>query len=476
MINRTRFWPMVGCAIVLGAMVLAGCTVGPDYQRPKAAVPAGWVGATTQPTTQPGTTTTAPAEIVEWWTTFRDSRLDSLVLRALESNLDLQQAESRIRQARAARAVAAGGLWPNVDVSASYRRSRSGAASTGSRDLYQAGFDAAWELDVFGGVRRSIEAADADVAFAIEDRRDVLVTLAAEVALNYMDLRGFQRQIVIAEKNLQTERRSLDLTRRRFGGGFVSGLDVANAEAEVATNESRIPLLEASVRQVIYSLSVLLGREPAALLNELTIEAPIPTTPPAVPIGLPSDLLRRRPDIRRAEAQLHAATARVGVATADLFPRFSLTGSLGTSGSRPKDLGNFDNRFWSIGPSVSWPIFDAGKIRANIGVQNAIQEQALIGYRATILVALQDVENALIAYAKEQQHQTSLAAAVAANRRALDLATQLYTQGQTDFTDVLLAQRSLLGSEDALVQSERTMATNLISLYKALGGGWEIRP
>ncbi len=458
------------------ALFVAGCTVGPDYQRPKENVPSGWVGATTRPSTQPGTTTTAPAEIVEWWTTFHDSKLESLVLRALESNLDLQQAELRIRQARGARAVAAGGLWPNVDVSGSYRRSRSGGAGSGARDLYQAGFDASWELDVFGGVRRSVEAADADVAFAIEDRRDVLITLAAEVALNYMDLRGFQRQIAIAEKNLQTERRSLDLTRRRFGGGFVSGLDVANAEAEVATTESRVPLLEAGVRQVIYSLSVLLGREPAALLNELTVEAPIPTTPPGVPVGLPSDLLRRRPDIRRAEAQLHAATARIGVATADLFPRFSLTGSLGVSGNRPKDLGNFDNRFWSIGPSVSWPVFDAGKIKANIGVQNAIQEQAVLGYRATILVALQDVENALIAYAKEQQHQTSLAAAVAANRRALDLATQLYTQGQTDFTDVLLAQRSLLGSEDALVQSERTMATNLIAVYKALGGGWEIRP
>jgi NodT family efflux transporter outer membrane factor (OMF) lipoprotein len=331
-------------------------------------------------------------------------------------------------------------------------------------------------LDIFGRVRRSVEAADAEIAFAIEDRRDVLVTLLSEVALNYMDLRGFQRQIAIAQKNLETQRRSLDLTRRRAAGGFVSGLDVANAEADVASNESRIPLLEQNVQQVIYSLSVLLGREPGALLNELTAEAPIPATPPAVPVGLPSELLRRRPDIRRAEANLHAATARIGVATADLFPRFSLTGSLGTSGSQPKDLVNWDNRFWSIGPSVSWPIFDAGKIRANIGVQTAIQEQAIVGYRSTVLIALQDVENALIAYAKEQQHQVALVAAVTANRRAVDLATQLYTQGQTNFLDVLLAQRSLLGSEDALVQSERTMATNLISLYKALGGGWEISP
>jgi len=452
--------------------------VGPDYQRPKTNMPATWVGATSQPTTQPTTrtsiTTTEPVELREWWKAFHDATLDSLIQRAIESNLNLQQAELRIRQARGARAIAAGGLWPTVDVSTSYRRSRSGGI--GSADFYQAGFDASWELDIFGRLRRCVEAADADIVFAIEDRRDVLVTLLSELALNYTDLRGFQRQIAIAERNLQTERRSLDLTRRRAAGGFVSGLDVANAEAEVASTESRIPLLEQNVQQVIYSLSVLLGREPAALLDELTVDAPIPTTPPAVPVGLPSELLCRRPDIRRAEAQLHAATARIGVATADLFPRFSLTGSLGTSGNQPKDLVNWDNRFWSIGPSVSWPIFDAGKIRANISVQTAIQEQVLVGYRSTILIALQDVENALIAYAKEQQHQASLIAAATANRRALDLATQLYTQGQTSFLEVLLAQRSLLASEDALVQSERTMATNLIALYKALGGGWEISP
>ena len=382
MINSTRSRPVLVYAITLYAMAIAGCMVGPDYQRPKVNMPATWVGATNQPTTQPATRTSKtisqPAELKEWWTTFHDATLDSLIQRALESNLDLQQAELRIRQARYARAIVAGGLWPTVDVSASYRRSRSGGI--GSADLYQAGFDASWELDVFGGVRRSVEAANADILAAIEDRRDVLVTLLSEVALNYMDLRGFQRQIVIAQRNLDTERRSLDLTRRRFAGGFVSGLDVANAEADVASNESRIPLLEQSVQQVIYSLSVLLGREPAALLNELTTEAPIPTTPPAVPVGLPSELLLRRPDIRRAEAQLHAATARVGVATAALFPRFSLTGSLGTSGNQPKDLANWDNRFWSIGPSVSWPIFDAGKIRANVGVQTAIQEQTLVGY------------------------------------------------------------------------------------------------
>jgi NodT family efflux transporter outer membrane factor (OMF) lipoprotein len=424
-------------------------------------------------------TTTAPLDVVQWWTRFHDPQLDSLVTRAVQSNLDLRLATARLRQARAARGVVSAGFWPTVDVSGSYRRSQAGGGSTSggtppARSLFQVGLDAAWELDVFGGVRRDIEAANADITAAVEDRRDVLVTLAAEVALNYLDLRGFQRQVAIAERNLAAQRRTADLTRQRQQlGGFASGLDVANAEAQVATTEARIPEFETLVRQSIYSMSVLLGLEPAALLQELSAESPIPATPPVVPVGLPSDLLRRRPDIRRADASLHAATARIGVATADLFPRFSLTGSLGFQGDKASSVARWDNRFWSVGPSVSWPLFDAGRIRSNIEVQNALQEQALLTYRATILTALQDVENALVAYANEQQRRAILTDAVAADRRAVDLAQRLYAAGNTEFLDVLTAQRSLYASEDALVQSDRTVATNLVALYKALGGGWE---
>jgi len=389
----------------------------------------------------------------------------------------LRQAASRVRQARAARGVVASAFWPSADASGSYTRSggadRQQSFRDSSSDLYRAGLDATWELDIFGGVRRDIEAAEADIQSAIEDRRDVLVTLVAEVGLDYTDLRGIQRQIEIARNNLQAQQRSAELTRQRNAIGFVSRLDVVNAEALVASTASQIPVLEAAERQTIYALSVLLGMEPGALLEELSRQAPIPAAPPVVPIGLPSDLLRRRPDIRRADAQLHAATARIGVATADLFPKFSLTGSIGLQGNKPASLFTWGDRFWSVVPSVSSPLFDAGRIRSNIEVQNALQEQALLAYRSTILLAWQDVENALIAYAKEQEHRTALAAAVAANRQAVDLATQLYRQGQTDFLNVLSAQRSLYASEDALVQSDRTVATNLIALYKALGGGWE---
>jgi NodT family efflux transporter outer membrane factor (OMF) lipoprotein len=326
---------------------------------------------------------------------------------------------------------------------------------------------------VFGGVRRGIEASEADLAAEVENRRDVLVTLTSEVALNYIDLRGLQQQIAISLENLKAQEYSADLTRRRFRGGLVSALDVANAEAQVATTQSQIPLLQASAQRAIFSLGFLLGREPGALLEELSSDRPLPPIPQEVPVGLPSDLLRRRPDVRRAEAQLHAATARVGVATAELFPRFSLTGAVGLQGNQPKSLLNASNNFWSIGPGVSWPIFDAGRIRASIEVQNAVQEEALLAYQSAVLTSLQDVESALVSYAQEQRHRQALIGAVGANRRAVDLATRLYQQGQTDFLNVLSAQRALYASQDALAQSDRIVATDLIALYKALGGGWE---
>jgi NodT family efflux transporter outer membrane factor (OMF) lipoprotein len=359
-----------------------------------------------------------------------------------------------------------------VDTTGAYSRSGSGRSSSASNDLFRSGLDASWELDVFGGVRRSVEAADADVDFAVEDERDVRVSLAAEVALNYVDLRSFQRDIEIARGNLEAQQRSAALTRRQFNGGFVSGLDVTNADALVASTQAQIPALEASERQAIYALSVLLAREPGALVAELTQRGPVPGSPPEVPVGLPSELLQRRPDIRRADARLHAATARIGVATADLYPRFVLNGAVNVSGSRLKDMANWSSTSWSIGPSVSWPLFDAGRIRANIAFENESAQQAALEYRQTILTALQEVENALIGYAKEQERHRALAAAAAANRRAVELATTLYTQGNTDFLNVLSAQRALLGAEDAVVQSDRTLATTLISLYKALGGGW----
>lgn len=472
-IHPVVFYALFSSALL--AVALAGCTVGPDFVRPEPSVPANFSGAAPSPET--------PAPVVDdedlarWWLVFGDPALSDLEDRAATVNLDLKLSEARIRQARAARAVAAGGLGPTLDASGAYRRSRSSAIGNGqaaavTSDQYQAGFDAGWEIDLFGGQRRNLEAAGADLAAAEESRRDVLVSLMAEVARNYIQLRGFQQQIAITKRNLAAQQHSAKLTRERFEGGFVSGLDVANAEAQTATTAAQVPLLEASAQQTIYSLSILIGEVPAALNAELSPDGDIPGAPPAVPVGLPSDLLRRRPDIRQAEARIHAATARIGVAASELFPKFTLAGTLGVQATDFGSLFNGSNRYWTLGPSVLWRLFESGRIRAGVEVQKALQEQEVVVYRQTVLAALQEVENALVASAKEQLHREALTTAVAANRKAVYLAEKLYVEGLTDFINVLQAQQALYNTENALVQSTTTVSTNLVALYKALGGGW----
>lgn len=455
--------------------------MGPDFERPKMDVPKKWVGATVSSAARPSALT--ELELSQWWMAFNDPELTSLVERSIESNLDLMQAQARVKQARAARGIALSGILPFGQGTGFARRSRTPVTISGTdggsraegivSNEYQLGFDAAWELDIFGGVRRGIEAANADLQASVEALRDVLVTVVAEVALNYINLRTLQQRIEIARQNLKAQEHSAKLTRERFEGGFASGLDIANAEALVAATAAQIPLLEASARQAIYNLSVLLGSEPGALLEELSPPSTIPAAPPPIPVGLPSELLRRRPDIRRAEAQIHAATARIGVATADLFPKFTISSSAGFQAGGIGSLLSWANRFWSFGTSFFWRIFDTPSIFYNIELQRALREEDVFAYRKTVLIALQEVENALIAATKEEERRSALKRAVEANRRAVRLATELYTEGQTDFLSVLDSQRSLYSSEDALVQSTGNLSVNLISLYKALGGGWD---
>lgn len=473
--------------VVLSAVFLSGCKVGPNYKAPLTKVPATWGETETKPSAENvSTVDAAQVPVTRWWSTFEDPMLDSLVERAVVANLDLQFAQARVREARAQRGIIKADLYPTVNGSASYQRSRNsenltavpqpgpGSPTLGLEgDFYQVGFDASWEIDVFGRVRRNIEAADGDLAAEVENRRDVLVTLLSEVARNYIELRSFQRQVAIARANLEAQQETLDLTRIRFDAGLVSDLDVARAEAQVQTTASQIPTFETSIQQSIHLLSVLLGQEPNALLAELRPEKPIPPTPPNVPVSLPSELLRRRPDIRRAERQLAGATARIGAATADLFPRFSLTGFLGFAGSKADNLIDSGSRTWNILPGITIPI-DFGRIRSNIAVQNAREEQAVVTYEQTILTSLREVMDALVSFSNEQDRRQKLASAVDSNQRAVDLANQLYQQGLTDFLTVLQAQRDLYETEDSLVQSNRDVSSNLVALYKALGGGWEI--
>jgi NodT family efflux transporter outer membrane factor (OMF) lipoprotein len=452
---------------------LSSCMMGPDFQRPETKVSSQWLGqAPTGPEAEPK----AVQDLAQWWTAFNDPKLTSLVERAMQANLDLKMAESRIRQARAAMGIAGADLGPTVDTAASYRRSRTpGSGNSGesvTSNFYRMGFDAGWEIDLFGGIKRGVEAAGADLDTAVESRRDLLVSLSAEVADNYLNLRSLQQRIAIARQTLLAQEHSVDLTRKRFGAGFVGKLDVARAEAVAATTAGQIPLLEAQARQTIYSLSLLLGGEPSSLLTELTPDSALPVAIATVPLGLPADLVSQRPDIRRAEAKIHAATARIGVAKADLLPKFTITGSLGLQNNTFNAVFNQASNAWSFGPSLNWPLFDMGRGRSNLELKEALQEEELLAYEQTVLGALREVENALVASTKEEEHRQTLVQAVAANRAAVDLATTLYTAGQTDFLAVLDAQRSLYAAEDGLAQSSRTVSTNLVALFKALGGGW----
>ena len=449
-------------------LALAGCTVGPQYQRPEIAVPKAF--------SEGGAA--GPASFERWWAGFHDPLLESLVARAVEGNLDLQLGAARIREARAARGIAAAAGLPQVSASGGYTRSKleasnpiSRLAGTSARSIFEAGFDASWEIDVFGGVRRDEEAALAQVQATEEAREDILVTLVADVARNYVELRGAERQIAILDQTLVAQTDSLNLASARLDSGMGADLDVARAEGLLAATAAQRPALEVLRQKAAFRLGVLLGREPEALLAELDAPGAIPPAPPQVPAVLPSELLTRRPDLRRSERELAAATALIGVAKADLFPRFNLTGSFGR---RSTDLGtlNASSQFWNAGLGFQWPIFAGGRIRANIRVQEARQEEAVLEYRKAILTALEEVENALSAHERELRRQESLRVSVAANRRALELAVERYTSGLENYLSVLDAQRSVYAAEDQLVQSQSHVAVTLIAVYKALGGGW----
>lgn len=492
--------------VVAPIVLVAGCTVGPNYEKPDGKVKDGFTTMNEGPTTTPSTRPTTRPAISQWWTTFNDPTLNSLVDRAIVANLDVREAQARVYEARARVGVERSAYLPDANVSGSYRRSSrslnsfsgtstgSGVTGTGAggggtggnigsnafnfspdreTDFWQSGFDASWEVDVFGGTRRAVEAATADLQAVEEDRNNVLLTLLGDVANNYVQYRGVQATIVATNNNLKTQQDTLELTQSRFNAGLSSDLDVARAEAQVETTAAQLPSLETQLRQYLHRLGVLLGQDPSSLANELREVRPIPGAAVEIPVGLPSELLRRRPDVRRAERQLAAATARIGQAIAEYFPKFSLVGALGWQSTDTNNLFSKSSLFWNIGPSVRWNFFAGGRIRSNIQVQNALQEQAAANYERAVLTSLEDVENALTGFDREQTRRKRLANAVRSNERAVGLSQQLYERGLGDFLDVLTAQRALFESQDALARSESQVSANLVALYKALGGGWE---
>src|SRR5215471_7641689 len=467
--------------LMAGVLLLAGCTVGPRFKRPEASVPPQWSVDQVR-----GTNTHQPEE--QWWTSFNDPEFDKLVRQAVEANLDLKLAAARLDEAKAARGIVRSQFFPSIEAAATATRNRQGfilpiAGTLGTVrrvpvefNNFEGGFDASWEVDVFGRIRQGVKAATADVAATAEARRDILVTVLGEVGRSYAELRGFQLRLEIAKKNIAIQEDTLELTKARAAAGLATELDVERASAQLETTRSAVPTLQTGIEISIHRLSVLLGKEPGALRAELLPAAPVPVSPPEVPVGLPSELLERRPDVRQAEAQIAAATARVGEAKAEYFPRFLLLGTAGRQASQLHDITLGLGNVFGAGPAVSLPIFTGGRIRSQVRVQDARLQQTVITYRSTILTALEETENALIAYSEEQTRREHLESAVRSEKESVQLSSELYKAGLTDFLSVLDAQRTLYEDEDLLAQSRTAQTVDLIALYKALGGGWDQFP
>jgi NodT family efflux transporter outer membrane factor (OMF) lipoprotein len=454
------------------SFILAGCTtVGPNYQAPEVLVPPDWQSikpAAAPPATQPDQS----LRLAQWWQVFNDPQLTRLIDKALANNKDIKQAEGRVREARARRAIAEANQYPTLGTKAGANRNGSSSeAGLGlTSNVFSSGFDASWEADLFGGKRRATEAASAQVQASEADLADVQVTLTAEVGLNYLNLRAYETRVAVAQKNLQIQIDTRDIANWRHIAGLTTQLDVDQATTTLEQTRAQIPPLETLIAQTKNQIAFLLGLNPDQ--GPALTPTPIPHANTAIAFGIPAELLRRRPDIRRAERQLAAQTAQIGVAEAALYPNFTLSGSLGLAAMAAGNLLTAGAKTFALGSNAAWTAFDAGRIRQNIVVQNALQEQALGRYEATVLTAFLQVENALTAYAREQDRQAALMNAVQAAQSAQNLARNQYESGLVSFQTVLDTQRSLLTLQDQQVISEAAVSTDLVQLYKALGGGW----
>lgn len=463
--------------VLLMTGALAACAVGPDYEKPSVDVPARWGNASANHSPK-------PAELAEWWKRLRDPTLDRLVTEAVSGNLDVAAAKARVREARAGYDQAMGSLFPSVTGSSNASRSQSaGGGQAGSGNFsggssgrvsnsMRAGLDASWEVDLFGANQRNVEAARYGLDAAQEDLRATLLTLIGDIAFNYVDLRSYQARIALARRTAATQRETARLTRAKFDVGAASGMDVANADGQVASTEAAIPSQEAAVAQAIHRLGVLTGRAPTALADLLRKTAPVPSPRLPLPVGVPGDILLTRPDVRLAERRLAQATARIGAAEAARYPAISLTGNVATSGVRLGDLAKNSSISWAFGPSLSVPVFNAGQLQAAVASSQAQRDQQFFALHSSVLLALEEVENALVGLAQERIRQGKLAQAAANYGESARLARSLFESGSTSFIEVLDAERSLYSAEDALIQSRAAIATQYITLNKALGGGW----
>jgi NodT family efflux transporter outer membrane factor (OMF) lipoprotein len=485
------------------ASLLAGCAVGPNFSPPDPNLPQRWLFGAQKP---PHVAPTVEAPDPDWWALFKDRELTALENRVAIANLDVQTATMRLAESRFQRGVTSSALLPSINSNGSYEREKasangllglfgsqtpgteaSGAYGTGAGgapaslltvlsspfNLWQQGFDASWELDLWGKVRREVEAADAQVELSADQRRDVLITSLAELARDYMQLRGVQEQIRIVRDNLKTANDILGVSRERSEKGVTTNLDVENAAAEADSIHATLPDLERQESEAINALSLLLDEPPGGLAVELDAPRAPPLQPPRLPLGIPSELARRRPDIREAEAQLHSATANIGVAVGEFYPSVTLNGSVGFQALDLNNLWKGSSLQYAMGPGVTMPLFEGGRLISTLDLRDAQQEEAAIAYHETVLKAWHDVVNALVAYRTEQERRLSLRLQVEHASAALGLARSRYNDGVAQFITVLDAQRTQLSAEQQLALSSTNVAIDIVALYKALGGGWE---
>ncbi|WP_434605899.1 efflux transporter outer membrane subunit [Pseudomonas sp. D2-30] len=473
---RSRF-PAITAA--LGAACLAGCMVGPDFIRPENGLDAAQLTPRQEHYGEPRSSTAAVP--MQWWRLFNDALLTQLLARTLEGNLDLQMAAERIEQSRARLGIVASQLLPIVGANASYAReglSEHGkfaalGAPTDPSNFWQLGFDANWEIDLWGRARRSREGAEATVQASLYDREAVRVALAAEVARTYLQLRGTQAQLDIARQNQAVAERTLALAESRERNGVATRFETSSARAQLATVKALFPELAQRRNAQMNALALLMGEQPRALDAQLRQAMPLPSLPARIPLGVPSELAHRRADILRAEAQLHAATAAIGVAKADFYPRIGLKGRIGVEAFDSGDLTSWDSRMFSVGPTVYLPIFEGGRLMQRLALNESRQKTAALAYRQTVLQAWHEVDNALDAWAAQRRQHDELQVSYEQNREALDAAERGYQQGAADYLSVLTAQLNLLASQTHLNTSATNATLTVVNLYKSLGGGWD---
>jgi multidrug efflux system outer membrane protein len=465
---------MKGILLILITSSLTACAVGPDYQTPKIATAANFNEANHAEFSN-------KAVEVSWWKLFKDEQLNRLVDETLRHNYELKAAQANLREARALYMETGLNLAPTVTSHANHSQQLRSVGALNNRsfvprdlELYNTGFDAYWELDLFGRVRRNVEASSDEVELQEANIRDVSVSLIAEVARNYFELRGLQNQLAVVKQNVENQAQTLKITDAKVRNGRGTELDTARASAQLDSTRALVPTLETSISYAIHRLSVLTGQQPHALIVQLSDAKAMPQLPDTIAIGSPADLLRRRPDIRMAERRLAASTARIGVATADLFPKVTFVGTISMEASTFSGLGAAGSQTNSFGPRITWAAFNLGQVYARIKAADAHAESDLAQYQQTVLTALEETENALVNYNKIREKQVSLSSATEASLKANHLAQLRFDGGVTDFLTVLDAQLSLLYNQNQLAQTQTATAMALVSVYKALGGGWEI--